>query len=180
MTPVPVSLRQDVGKPRGGEILNPEFEILCLSSTETPKEDGEWKQGPSTGSEGLYTIPNPLHEVSPYSQSTQVSPGILRELEKGMLPYAGGELQSLCCSCPFSCPFLIKENLKPPPPPCALCPLSFLGAPSFSWSRQCPKTAPKFLGSAKGYLPGCDLTSPWVLSSLRSLELCWRVVRLCL
>ena len=85
-----------------------------------------------------------------------------------------GQSPHFCC--PFSCPFLIKENLKPLLA-CVLCPLSLPDAPSFPRSRQCSKVVPKLLGSPKGYLPGCGLTSPWACSTLRSLELCWWVVK---
>lgn len=64
----------------------------------------------------------------------------------------------------MSYPLLVNKNQKPPSPH-ALCPLSLLDGPSFSWSGECPKVVPK------GYLPGCGPSSLWAISGLRSLEL---------
>ena len=159
-TPLPSAPHQTLPAPGHGSytavpqtgLRNPEFEILRLIFTETLKEMGNGDEDHSQVQRG-WQASRPLHGVS---QAAHASPSwVLKGTGEWCVATAG---QSSLFCCLFSCPFLIKENLKPLPPQ-GLCPLSLLDAFSLHRSRQCSKVSPKSLGSPKGYLPGCGLTS---------------------
>ena len=65
---MPLSL-MGLGKPWGGEVLNPEFEILHLILTEALEEMGNRGKDHSQVQRG-WPVFGPLREVSPCSQPT--------------------------------------------------------------------------------------------------------------